>query len=72
MPGFTFGKKENKMGIRASATRELVFQDCRVPKANILGKEGLGFIVAMKTFDMSRPGWPPKPWASPPARWMKP
>ncbi|MDP2990967.1 MAG: acyl-CoA dehydrogenase family protein, partial [Kiritimatiellota bacterium] len=55
-PGFTFGKKENKMGIRASATRELVFQDCRVPKANILGKEGLGFIVAMKTFDMSRPG----------------
>ena len=56
MQGFTFGKKENKMGIRASATRELVFQDCRVPKANILGKEGLGFIVAMKTFDMSRPG----------------
>lgn len=56
MSGFTFGKKENKMGIRASATRELVFQDCRVPKANILGKEGLGFIVAMKTFDMSRPG----------------
>ena len=55
-PGFTFGKKENKMGIRASVTRELVFQDCRVPKANILGKEGLGFIVAMKTFDMSRPG----------------
>ena len=56
MSGFTFGKKENKMGIRASATRELVFQDCRVPKANVLGKEGLGFIVAMKTFDMSRPG----------------
>ncbi len=56
MPGFTFGKKENKMGIRASATRELVFQDCRVPKANLLGKEGLGFIIAMKTFDTSRPG----------------
>ena len=55
-PGFTFGKKENKMGIRASATRELVFQDCRVPKANVLGKEGMGFIVAMKTFDTSRPG----------------
>jgi butyryl-CoA dehydrogenase len=55
-PGFTFGKKENKMGIRASATRELVFQDCRVPKANILGKEGMGFIVAMKTLDSSRPG----------------
>lgn len=56
MKGFTFGKKENKMGIRASATRELVFQDCRVPKANLLGKEGLGFIIAMKTLDMSRPG----------------
>ena len=55
-PGFTFGKKENKMGIRASATRELVFQDCRIPKANILGKEGIGFIVAMKTLDQSRPG----------------
>ena len=55
-PGFTFGKKENKMGIRASTTRELVFQDCRVPKANLLGREGLGFIVAMKTLDKSRPG----------------
>jgi butyryl-CoA dehydrogenase len=55
-PGFTFGKKENKMGIRASATRELVFQDCRIPKENILSKEGMGFIVTMKTLDMSRPG----------------
>ncbi len=55
-PGFTFGKKEEKMGIRTSSTRELIFQDCRVPKENILGKEGLGFIVTMKTFDMSRPG----------------
>jgi len=55
-PGFTFGKKENKMGIRASATRELVFQDCRIPKVNLLGKEGMGFIVAMKTLDSSRPG----------------
>ncbi len=55
-PGFTFGKKENKMGIRASATRELVFQDCRIPKANLLSKEGMGFIVAMKTLDTSRPG----------------
>ena len=54
--GFTFGKKENKMGIRASATRELVFQDCRIPKANLIGKEGMGFIVAMKTLDSSRPG----------------
>ncbi len=56
MPGFTFGKKENKMGIRASATRELVFQDCFVPKANLIGKEGMGFIVTMRTFDRTRPG----------------
>ncbi|MHB1314699.1 MAG: acyl-CoA dehydrogenase family protein [Christensenellales bacterium] len=55
-PGFTFGKKENKMGIRASATVELVFQDCKVPKANLLYKEGLGFVVAMKTLDRTRPG----------------
>ncbi|MCK5851047.1 MAG: acyl-CoA dehydrogenase family protein [Kiritimatiellae bacterium] len=55
-PGFEFGKKENKMGIRASATRELIFQDCRIPKENILSREGMGFIVAMKTLDMSRPG----------------
>jgi alkylation response protein AidB-like acyl-CoA dehydrogenase len=55
-PGFDFGKKENKMGIRGSVTRELVFQDCRVPKENLLGREGGGFLVAMKTFDQSRPG----------------
>ncbi|MDR0361179.1 MAG: acyl-CoA dehydrogenase family protein [Planctomycetota bacterium] len=56
MPGFEFGKKEDKMGIRASATRELIFQDCRVPAANMLGREGSGFMTAMKTFDNSRPG----------------
>ena len=56
MPGFTFGKKEKKMGIRTSATRELVFQDCEVPAGNILGKEGIGFIITMKTLDTSRPG----------------
>ena len=55
-PGFTFGKKENKMGIRASATSELIFQDCRVHKDNLLGREGMGFIAAMRTFDKSRPG----------------
>jgi butyryl-CoA dehydrogenase len=55
-PGFSFGKKEIKMGIRSSSTRELVFEDCRVPAANILGKEGMGFIIAMKTLDKSRPG----------------
>jgi len=54
--GFTFGKKEDKLGIRASATRELVFQDCRVHKSQLLGREGSGFITAMKTFDLSRPG----------------
>lgn len=55
-PGFTFGKKEKKMGIRASSTTELIFQDCKIPKENLLGREGMGFIVAMKTFDKSRPG----------------
>ena len=55
-PGFTYGKKEDKMGIRASATCELVFEDCRIPAANRLGKEGMGFIIAMKTLDQSRPG----------------
>ncbi len=55
-PGFSFGKKEMKMGIRTSATRELVFEDCRIPKENLLGKEGTGFICAMKTLDKSRPG----------------
>ena len=55
-PGFSFGKKEDKLGIRASATRELIFQDCRVPVENCLGREGTGFITAMKTFDASRPG----------------
>ena len=54
-PGFTYGKKENKMGIRASSTRELVFQDCRVPKENVIWGEGRGFFVAMKTLDRSRP-----------------
>lgn len=55
-PGFTFGKKEDKLGIRGSATRELIFTDCRIPKENMIGKEGQGFLIAMKTFDMSRPG----------------
>ena len=54
--GFTFGKKEKKMGIRASATRELVFQDCFVPRENLIGKEGMGFIATMRTFDRTRPG----------------
>ena len=57
LKGFTFGKKEEKLGIRASSTRELVFTDCKVHKDNLLGgKEGLGFIATMRTFDSSRPG----------------
>ena len=55
-PGFTFGKKENKMGIRASATTELIFDNCRIPKENLIGKDGAGFLVAMKTLDSSRTG----------------
>jgi len=55
-PGFTFGKKENKMGIRASSTTELIFNNCRIPKDNLIAKEGMGFIVAMKTLDSSRTG----------------
>jgi butyryl-CoA dehydrogenase len=54
--GFSFGKKEKKMGIRASATRELVFKNCRIPAENLLGREGFGFIITMKTLDRSRPG----------------
>lgn len=55
-PGFSFGKKEEKMGIRSSPTLELVFENCRIPSANLLGKEGEGFKVAMKTLDGGRIG----------------
>ncbi|WP_066635542.1 acyl-CoA dehydrogenase [Desulfolucanica intricata] len=55
-PGFTFGKKEEKMGIRASATYELVFDNCRIPKENLLGEEGQGFKIAMATLDGGRIG----------------
>ncbi|MDA8243673.1 MAG: acyl-CoA dehydrogenase family protein [Elusimicrobia bacterium] len=54
--GMEFGKKEKKMGIRASATREVIFTDCEVPAANLISREGMGFIAAMKTLDTSRPG----------------
>lgn len=56
MPGFTFGKKEHKMGIHSSITMELIFQEVKVPKANLLGKEGEGFKVAMTTLDGGRIG----------------
>lgn len=55
-PGFGFGRKEKKMGIRCSSTRELIFDNCRIPKDRIIGREGMGFIIAMKTFDEARPG----------------
>lgn len=53
-PGFTFGKHENKMGIRGSVTRELIFEDCEVPAENLLGEEGRGFAIAMMTLDRTR------------------
>lgn len=55
-PGFTFGVKEKKMGIRGSSTYELIFQDCRIPKDNLLGKQGKGFGIAMHTLDGGRIG----------------
>ena len=55
-PGFSFGKKEKKMGIRASSTRELIFRDCLVPEENRIGQEGAGFILTLKILDLSRPG----------------
>ena len=55
-PGFTFGTKEKKMGIRGSSTYELIFQDCRIPKENLLGQQGKGFNIAKHTLDGGRIG----------------
>ncbi len=55
-PGFSRGKLEDKMGIRASSTQEIIFQDCMVPKENLLGKLGRGFSIAMSTLDGGRIG----------------
>ncbi len=55
-PGFSFGTKEKKMGIRGSATYELIFEDCRIPKENLLGTRGKGFGIAMHTLDGGRIG----------------
>ena len=55
-PGFSYGVKEKKLGIRCSSTRELIFKDCRIPKDRVIGRIGMGFITVMKTLDQSRPG----------------
>ncbi|HEY4600775.1 MAG TPA: acyl-CoA dehydrogenase [Cerasibacillus sp.] len=54
--GFSFGKKEKKLGIRSSPTTELIFENCRIPKENLLGEEGEGFKIAMSTLDGGRNG----------------
>ena len=55
-PGVSFGKKEKKMGIRASVTREVILADCRIPQDRLISKAGMGFIVTMRTLDNARPG----------------
>lgn len=71
-PGFSIGKKEKKMGIRGSATCELIFENCIVPKENLLGKVGKGFSIAMKTLDAAASVSLRKPSASRRGRWTKP
>ncbi|NDY42182.1 acyl-CoA dehydrogenase [Dissulfurirhabdus thermomarina] len=55
-PGFAVGEKEHKMGLRASSTRSLVLTDCRIPKDRLVGRRGQGYIVALRTLDLARPG----------------
>ncbi len=55
-PGFTVGKKEDKLGIRASSTCELILEDCAVPKANVLGEVGKGYKIAIETLNEGRIG----------------
>ncbi len=54
-PGISIGKEEDKMGIRASATAEIIFEDCFIPESSRIGKEGRGFLIAMQTLQISRP-----------------
>lgn len=55
-PGLSYGRKEKKLGIRCSATRELIFDDCFIPTTSLLGKEGQGFVIAMRNLNLGRPG----------------
>jgi butyryl-CoA dehydrogenase len=55
-PGVILGKKEDKLGIRASSTATVTFEDCKIPKENILGEKGRGFHIAMNTLDAGRIG----------------
>ena len=54
-PGLTVGKKEDKLGIRASGTHQVIFEDCEVPAENLIGKENMGFVYALHTLNASRP-----------------
>ena len=64
-PGFTVGKREEKLGIRGADISELIFEDCRVPRSNLIGREGEGFKIAMAALDGAASAWPPRAWASP-------
>ncbi|MFN4131963.1 MAG: acyl-CoA dehydrogenase family protein, partial [Caldimicrobium sp.] len=55
-PGLSFGKKEKKLGLKASVTTDLYFNDCIIPKDRLLSREGMGFMVALKTLDYARCG----------------
>ena len=70
-PGFTVGKIENKMGIHGSETAELIFDQCRVPKENLVGKEGAGFKMAMNALDGAESVLPHRHWGSLKALLMK-
>lgn len=65
-PGLTLGKKEDKLGIRASSTANLIFEDCRIPKENLLGEPGMGFKIAMVSLAAGQPPGA-RPWAQPAA-----
>lgn len=58
-PGLTLGKKEDKLGIRASSTANLIFEDCRIPKDSLLGEPGMGFKIAMVSLAVGRGPWGP-------------